>query len=62
MRCYWDDFYQAVEATLLSAPPFGLILSLIQDYTYTGTYLEWLACDVLGMFVPTQHACGAAGE
>lgn len=56
IRCYWNYFYRAVESTLLSAPPLGLILGLIQDYTYTGTYL------VSGMFVATQHVCSSAGE
>lgn len=31
-------------------------------YLYPGTYLGWLACDVSGMFVQTQHVCGAAGQ
>lgn len=37
-------------------------LSGLYLLTYTGTYLVWLACDVSGMFVQTQHVCGAAGQ
>lgn len=72
IRCYWEDFYQAVELTLLAAPLSGLILSSLQDYTYTqvhifcGLRVMCQGClSTVSMFVPLldrQRAQDCANE